>query len=201
MNYENAAEVQQLEIQIYRLKKQLSEARRGQPRQEVVSDYTFGGLNGKQVRLADLFGDKPDLLVIHNMGKGCPYCTLWADGFNSLLPHLQDRAAFVLVSPNDPQTQAEFAAARGWNFPMVSGEGMSFTGDMGFASAEYGTMPGVTAFRREEDGRIYRTASTFFGPGDDFCAVWPLFDLLQGGANGWEPEYEYAPIPNSAQSS
>ena len=30
------------------------------------------------------------LLMIHNMGEACRYCTLWADGFNGFLPHLED---------------------------------------------------------------------------------------------------------------
>lgn len=198
MNCENTPEIQELETQILQLKQQLTETRLRQPRQEVDADYTFGGPNGKNVRLSELFGDKSDLLAIHNMGKDCSYCTLWADGFNGLFPHLQDRATFIVVSPNDPRTQAEFAGSRGWKFPMVSSAGTSFAGDMGFASAEYGTLPGVTAFHRDEDGRIYRIASSPLGPGDDFCAVWPLFDLLQDGANGWEPEYEYAPVPHGA---
>lgn len=46
---------------------------------QAVVDYTFQTLNGP-VRLKDLFGDKNDLIVIHNMGASCRYCTLRADG-------------------------------------------------------------------------------------------------------------------------
>jgi hypothetical protein len=42
--------------------------------------------------------------------------------------------------------------------------------------------PGVSALRKTEGGAIERTGRTRFGPGDDFCALWPLFDLLEGGA-------------------
>jgi predicted dithiol-disulfide oxidoreductase (DUF899 family) len=38
-----------------------------------VSDYTFEITDGP-TRLADLFGVKDDLIVIHNMGTGCAYC-------------------------------------------------------------------------------------------------------------------------------
>jgi predicted dithiol-disulfide oxidoreductase (DUF899 family) len=61
------------------------------------------------VQLSDLFGEHEDLIVIHNMGVSCPYCTLWADGFNGLIRHLEDRAAFVMVSPDPPDIQKEFA--------------------------------------------------------------------------------------------
>ena len=36
--------------------------------------------------------------------------------------------------------------------------------------------------------RIVRVADTGFEPGDDFCALWHLFDLLPEGAAGWQPE-------------
>jgi hypothetical protein len=39
-----------------------------------------------------------------------------------------------------------------------------------------------------DDGRIVRTGRAAFGPGDDYCAVWPLFDLLEGGVGKWEPK-------------
>jgi predicted dithiol-disulfide oxidoreductase (DUF899 family) len=52
---------------------------------EAVKDYTFQRADGGSVRLSELFGDKADLFVIHNMGQSCPYCTLWADGSSSAL--------------------------------------------------------------------------------------------------------------------
>ena len=75
---------------------------------------------------------------------------------------------------------------------MVSEEGSEFSSDMGFFMNGKDYWPGVSAFRRAADGTITRTGSTFFGPGDDFCAVWPLFDLLAEGDNGWEPNYRYS---------
>jgi len=65
--------------------------------------------------LAGLFGRKDDLVVIHNMGSSCPYCTLWADGFNGLYDHLANRAAFALSSPDAPAAQKRFAEGpRDW---------------------------------------------------------------------------------------
>src|SRR5262245_21731635 len=43
---------------------------------EAVKDYTFRRASGGSVRLSELFGEKVDLFVIHNMGQSCPYCTL-----------------------------------------------------------------------------------------------------------------------------
>jgi hypothetical protein len=36
-----------------------------------------------------------------------------------------------------------------------------------------------------------RVADEPFSPGDDFCIVWPIFDLLPGGAGNWDPKYKY----------
>src|SRR5688500_19325814 len=79
-----------------------------------VEDYELIGSDDAPVRLSELFGEKDDLIDVHNMGKHCAYCTAWADGFNGVVQHLEDRAAFVVVSPDSPATQNEFAASRGW---------------------------------------------------------------------------------------
>jgi predicted dithiol-disulfide oxidoreductase (DUF899 family) len=153
-----------------------------------VENYRFASADGP-VRLSDLFGDKEHLFVIHNMGKSCPACTMWADGFNGVRPHLENRAAFVVSSPDDPETQRAFAASRGWHFRMVSHQGTGFAEDMGYRS-DKGWRPGVSVFRREGD-KIYRVSDTEFGPGDDFCTVYHLFDLLPEGAAGWRPKFAY----------
>jgi predicted dithiol-disulfide oxidoreductase (DUF899 family) len=158
----------------------------GEP--EEVSDYDFSTIEGK-VRLSELFGDKEHLFVIHNMGAGCPNCTLWADGFNGILPHIENRAAFVVVSPDDPAAQQKFRAARGWRFRMVSYCNTSFARDMGYRG-DNGWLPGVSVFRKRGQ-KICRVSDANFDEGDDFCTIWHLFDLLPEGANGWQPQYKY----------
>ena len=49
---------------------------------------------------------------------------------------------------------------------------------------------GISIFTRK-NGRIIRVADEPFSPGDDFCIVWPIFDLLPGGAGNWDPKYKY----------
>lgn len=156
---------------------------------EEVKDYEFMTLAGK-VRLSDLFRGKDDLFVIHNMGTSCAYCTLWADGFNGIYDHIADRASFVVASPDPPDAQKRFAASRGWKFPMISHAGTTFAQDMGYRSEDSGFRPGVSIFKRDGT-RILRVADTGFRPGDDFCALWHLLDLLPQGANGWRPKFKY----------
>ena len=154
-----------------------------------LPDYRFQTGDGT-VGLAELFGDKQDLLVIHNMGRGCSYCTLWADGFQGLLPHLEDRTAVVLSSPDLPEVQRDFAASRGWGYRMVSVADSPFAQDLGFKE-EDGYWPGVSAFRRQPDGSIVRVAADYFGPGDVYCGAWHLYDLLADGADGGQPRFAY----------
>ena len=80
---------------------------------------------------------------------------------------------------------------------MYSAQGSSLFKDMGFESEDehYGShaMPGVSVFHKSADGSIVRVASDFLGPGDSYCSVWHLFDLLRDGAGDWEPQFEYSP--------
>ena len=155
---------------------------------EPVADYRFATPSGP-VLLSELFGDKQELFVIHNMGKSCSYCTLWADGFNGVQHHLRDRAAFAVSSPDSPQVQQAFAAARGWRFPMVSHRGSSFAEDMGYGG-EGKFSPGISVFRKQADG-IVRISDTGLGPDDEFCVVWSFLDLLPDSPEGWRPRFSY----------
>jgi predicted dithiol-disulfide oxidoreductase (DUF899 family)/AraC-like DNA-binding protein len=186
-------EIDSLYDEVELAKQRLIEARKRRPK-ERIDDYVFKTTDGADVRLSELFGDKNDLILVHNMGTGCIYCTMWADGFTGLVPHLTDRAAFVVCSPDKPEVQKKFAAKRNWNFRLVSAYDSSFIQDMGFWSDEGaipGPWPGVSTFHRDSQGRIYRVAKSHFSPNDDFCAVWPFLDMLEDGSNGWAPKYTY----------
>ena len=179
-----------LEEKLLKEKQELAALRKQQP-PEAVADYVFKAHDGSQIKLSEMFGAHKNLILIHNMGKGCRYCTLWADGFVGFKNHLENRAAFVVVSKDPFDIQRDFYNSRGWNFRMYSSHGTTFNRDVSFETETGGQMPGVSAFYKDESGRMFRTAYTYFGPGDDFCAVWPMLDLLKDGPAGWEPKYQY----------
>jgi predicted dithiol-disulfide oxidoreductase (DUF899 family) len=183
-------QVDELEFQLQDIKRKVAELRRQRPREE-IGDYQLLDSEGRGAPLSSLFGERSRLILVHNMGRDCPHCTMWADGFNGLLPHLESRAAFALTSPDKPEAQKGFAQSRGWNFPVYSTAGTSFTADMGFDDEKEGLMPGVSVFTKEADGKVYRVSRAEFGPGDNFCAVWHFFDLLPEGIDGWEPRLSY----------
>jgi len=160
---------------------------------EPFDDYILKDNEGRDVLLSSLFKDKDELLLIHNMGKSCVYCTLWADGFSSLTKALNDRVPFVLVSPNPPEIMKAFAESRCWEFTCLSAHNSSFTADAGFSYEKEGKIfyhPGVSAFAKK-DGKIYRTNKDYFGPGDMYSNVWHFFDLLSRGQNDWQPKFIY----------
>jgi predicted dithiol-disulfide oxidoreductase (DUF899 family) len=160
----------------------------------ITKNYKFVDWQGLPIHLGDLFGDKKDLIVIHNMGKSCRYCTLWADGINGVQHHLSNKAAFVLVSPDTPEVQKEFASSRGWKFTMLSDKDREFSVDMGFGKYKedkYYAYPGYSTFRKNDDGSVDRIGYDEFGPGDLYSNVWHFYDLLADGAGDWEPQYKY----------
>ncbi|MFD2044279.1 DUF899 family protein [Ornithinibacillus salinisoli] len=179
-------EIGKLEKEIIEKKQKLVELKKSLPMKK-VKNYQFMNSTNKTVHLNDLFGDKDELIVVHNMGKGCSYCTMWADGFNGVFHHIVEKAGFVVASPDSPEIQDAFAAERRWQFPMISTNGTTFKEDFGFKD-EKNVYPGVSTFKKDTDGQIFHVANAPFGPGDDFCSVWPLFDLLSSGSNDYQPK-------------
>lgn len=186
------SEIDSLAQEIQEQVAKLAALRRAQP-PVPVEDYTLRDASGT-LTLGALFGPRPDLIVIHNMGRACPYCSMWADGLNGLLPHLENRAAVVLCSPDNPDAQQAFAASRSWNFRMVSTAGSGFTADMGFERTHEGVamqLPGYSTFAKRADDSIERIAHDAFGPGDLHCGAWHMFELLAGGTGDWRPAFSY----------
>ncbi len=191
MGLPGAGGLDRLREEVRAARERLIAARRELP-PEPVRDYDLRlGGSGAVVRLAALFGGKRDMLLIHNMGRACRYCTLWADGFAGLHMHLADRASFVLSSPDEPDVVGAFAATRRWPFMCVSHAGTTLAADLGYSKGPGSYQPGVSALRLGADGSIARVSHESFGPGDDFCALWPMLDLLREGPAGWEPKYAY----------
>lgn len=181
-----AARIEKLEREIKERRAQLL-ALRKELAGESVKEYTLTSSSGGSVKLSELFGHQEELMLIHNIGIKCDYCSLWADGINGLAKQIESRCALVVATPDDPETQRRIAAAHGWKFRMVSHAGTTFAKDLGFEPEPGKHWPGVSTLRRHADGTITRSAWAHFGPGDDYCAIWHLFDLLPRGGNSWEP--------------
>jgi predicted dithiol-disulfide oxidoreductase (DUF899 family) len=148
------------------------------------------------VRLSALFGAKRDLVLVDNMGRTCPMCTRWADGFQGIVRHLEDRAAFVVSSPDAPEVQREFAASRGWTFRMASVAGTTLARDLGHQDGKGNFRPGNSVLRNEADGSLVRVSTAGFGPGDPLGLMFEVLGLLPGGEEWW-PGLGYGAPPSS----
>ena len=163
----------------------------------------------KDVRLSDLFAPGRDRLIVDHMMWGatdmsaCPMCTMWADGYNAVAPHVSQKANFVLVAKVEIGALREWARRRGWDkMRLLSSGQSSFNADF-HVEGDGRQHPGISVFSREADGKIHHfyttEASLHCGPNgnpnhrgiDLFSPVWNLFDLLPEGRENWLPKLFY----------
>lgn len=182
------SEADRLEAEIMEKAQKLAALRKAQAPVE-IGDYVFETQAGK-ANLSDLFAGRDRMLVIHNMGQGCRYCTLWADGLNGVLPHLEDAMGVLLVSKDPPDVQRRMAQDRGWGFRMASHGGSGAYMAEQCKMMGYDNCPGAAVYERR-DGKIYRRACTGFGPGDLYAPIWYLLALAGIGQDEWTPQFHY----------
>ena len=192
------------EKEFTRLRDQLSQARRDLPWARVTKQYAFEGPEGKQT-LAQLFAGRSQLIVYHFMfgpdwEAGCKSCSFWADNFNGIVPHLNQRdVTFVAISRAPlPKLQA-FATRLRWSFKWLSSYGsdfnydydVSFTPeDLAGGSAIYNyaanrmsmpELPGISVFYKDPDGNVYHTYSCYARGLDMLNTAYHYLDLVPKG--------------------
>ena len=94
------------EKEFTRLRDELSRERRELPWELVRKDYVFEGENGRET-LAELFGKHGQLIVYHFMFDpewdiGCRSCSFWADNFNGIIAHLNQRDVSMVAISRAP---------------------------------------------------------------------------------------------------
>jgi predicted dithiol-disulfide oxidoreductase (DUF899 family) len=104
---------------------QLSQERRELPWVKLDKEYQFDGPEGAE-SLADLFDGRSQLIVYHFMygpdwKEGCPSCSFWADNYNNVVVHLNQRdISMITVSRSDLANLEAYKKRMGWNFKWVS---------------------------------------------------------------------------------
>jgi len=203
---------------------ELSEARRSLPWVKIDKNYVFDGSDGKQ-SLADLFAGRSQLIVYHFMflpdwNAGCPHCSHWADNFNGVIVHLNQRdVSMIAISRAPYEKLAAYRKRMGWSFKWLSSFSNDFNRDFGVAftpeevaakQAFYnfkmqdpfvGEREGVSVFFKDDSG-VFRTYSTYARGIDMLNTDYNYLDLVPKGRdeNGRGPfwvrrhdEYESAP--------
>src|SRR5256886_4167837 len=185
--------------------------RRALPLGMSVPDYVFreGPMDrsGKDpvdfhdVHLVDLFTEGHDTLIVDHLmfsaedDEPCVMCSMWADGYSAVTPHIMQRASFVLVAKADINKLRSWARHRGWNrIRLLSSHDNTFNRDFGMEEADGSQNPGLSVFTRTPEGAIYHhyTIGAEFVEHnnrgiDTYSPVRNLFDLLPQGRGDWYP--------------
>lgn len=174
------------------------------PWENVDKAYTFDALDGK-VTLAELFGDKSQLIVYHFMfdptwSQGCKSCSFIADHYNSIVVHLEHRDISFLTISKAPMEKIEpFRQRMGWTFRWVSAANTDFSHDFGVSFTDeqladpasiynytgkpypIREMPGLSVFKKQPDGSIYHTYSVYARGLEDFLTAYRYIDVTPKG--------------------
>jgi len=187
-----------------RVRDELARQRRELPWVEVRKAYTFDTPAGKKT-LAELFAGRSQLVVYHFMfgpdwQEGCPSCSLVSDHFDGTLPHLAARDVSLVVVSRAPLEKLEgFRKRMGWRFRWASSHGTDFNTDFhvsftdeemargkvnyNYTEKEFPSTeaPGLSVFKKDADGRIFHTYSTYERGLEDLMGTYRMLDLVPDG--------------------
>lgn len=206
-------ELTQAEMDLRDQRERVAELRRRLPLDREVEDHVFregprqlsaGDAPVREVRLSELFEnpDRPLVLVHFMFGKAqqdpCPMCTMWADGYDGVEPHVRQRANLAVLVAGDVAEFRAYARSRGWcNVRVVSAGDSTLKRELGFEDEDGTQHPGASVFVKR-DGRVHHTYSVcaIFGEGqwrgmDLLCPTWHFFDLLPDGRGDFFPKKAY----------
>jgi predicted dithiol-disulfide oxidoreductase (DUF899 family) len=185
------------EKEFTRLRDEIAQARRELPWEAVDKAYVFDGPAGKQT-LPELFEGRSQLIVYHFMfgpgwEAGCPHCSRWADSFNGVIVHLNQRDATMIAVSRAPY--AELAAYRqrmGWTFKWVSSFGTEFNFDyhVSFTPAESASKDAMYNFVRQDPGSSEREGVSVFCK-DAAGAVFHTYSAYARGIDLLSVDYNY----------
>lgn len=194
-------ELLEKEKEFTRIRDELTKQRQSLPWLRIEKEYVFESEEGP-VTLADLFGDKSQLIVYHYMlgpgvTVGCKSCSFWTDQYEPIVVHLHQRDAnLVAISRSEVQNIEAFKHRMGWRHQWVSSLGNDFNFDFKVtlhsgADSEYNykmamtsgesEMPGISVFYKDEAGNIYHTYSTYARGLEDLNTVYRYLDILPKG--------------------
>jgi predicted dithiol-disulfide oxidoreductase (DUF899 family) len=192
------------EKEFTRLRDELSQARRDLPWVRVTKNYRFDGPEGEQT-LCELFDGRSQLIVYHFMfgpdwDSGCKSCSFWADNFNGIVPHLNQRdVTFAAISRAPLAKLRAFAACLGWSFRWLSSFDSDFNFDFnvsftpeaiasGSAIYNYAAskmnmeeLPGISVFFKSADGEVFHTYSCYARGLDMLNTAYHYLDLVPKG--------------------
>lgn len=197
-------------------RERVAEMRRRLPLTRLDADYVFTegpadlSRNSEsdffETRLSELFEAGKDRLIVQHLmfgpewGQGCPMCSMWADGFDGVAHHLDDRLNFVVVARAPVAKLRDWGRRRGWRrLRLLSSYENSFNEDFGVEFEPDRQLPALSVFTRDENGDVFHFYTTegslverHHRAMDLYTPVWNLYDLLPGGRGDWMPSHFYS---------
>jgi predicted dithiol-disulfide oxidoreductase (DUF899 family) len=168
-------ELLEAEKELPRRSDELARKRQQLPWVRIEKEYRFETDEGS-ASLADLFGERSQLLVYHFMfgpeyTAGCPACSAIADGFNGSVVHLENHDVAMMAVSRAPIADLQAYKRRmGWSFPWASSLGADFNFDFNVSfteeqqragSVEYNFRPmDVKPMLEASEGPVAAMAST-----------------------------------------
>lgn len=174
----------------------LSAERRELPWVKVGKNYVFDGPDGKQT-LAELFDSRSQLVIYHFMfgpdwGAGCLHCSHWADSFNPIIVHLNQRdVSMIAVSRAPYEKLAAYRKRMGWNFKWVSSYGGDFNFDyrVSFTPEEMAANKAIYNFTEQEPHASEREGVSIFIKDDD--SIFHTYSTYARGIDLLSTDYNY----------
>src|ERR1700680_3729737 len=164
------------EKEFTQLRDELNRQRRDLPWEIVDKNYVFEGPHGKQT-LSELFDGRSQLIVYHFMfdpawEAGCQHCSFWADNFNPIVMHLNQRDVTMIAVSRAPYPKlAAYQQRMGWDFKWVSSFGTDFNFDyrVSFTTDELEKKDAVYNFKTLHPGMPEREGASVFYKDPEGC--------------------------------
>ena len=175
----------------------LSAERRALPWVKIDKNYVFDGPDGKQT-LADLFDGRSQLIVYHFMfgpdwQAGCPHCSHWADNFNGIIVHLNQRDVTMVAISRAPYAKlAAYEKRMGWTFKWVSSLETDFNFDfhVSFTPEEVSAKDAMLNFKRQDPKVSEREGVSIFFK-DATGAVFHTYSTYERGIDMLSVDYNF----------
>lgn len=198
-----------------RLRDQIAAERHALPWVRIEEGYVFDTQQGPRT-LAELFGDRSQLLVQHFMfgpgwEQGCPSCSFMADHSDGMTVHLAQRDVTLVAVSRAPLAEIErFRQRMGWQFKWVSSHGSKFNFDFGVSftpeamakgEVDYNYVmqsfpseeaPGISVFIKNDAGEIFHTYSTYGRGVEVMMGTYAMLDLVPKGRDESQLSYSMA---------
>ena len=163
--------------------------------------------------MPDLFDGRSQLIVYHfmydpNWDVGCPSCSFWADNFNDIIVHLNQRDVTLIAISKAPFNKiAAYKKRMGWDFKWVSSYDTDFNFDYhvsftqeelakkkafyNFISQDPRTSEreGISVFYKDLSDKIFYTYSAYARGIDILNNTYNYLDLVPKGRD--EDGYDF----------